>query len=200
MFGELLEAQFEEMWRVMSRGGAVGEPAPDARFDLVEAAAGNGRLARDILDHAAVRAPRFYQAIRLHLVERSPLARAEQAETLGPHAQRLATGSAELPAGVRGVIYANELLDALAPHLVVMRDGGQGWPSNMGFLATADPKTSSRSRFCERALGIQRERVSGLVHPWRMLGAPPRLPPKSEGGRQTCGNPPRRCDLRGCIG
>lgn len=124
MFGELLEAQFEEMWRVMSGGGAVGEPATDARFDLVEAAAGNGRLARDILDHAAVRAPRFYQAIRLHLVERSPLARAEQAETLGPHAQRLATGSAELPAGVRGVIYANELLDALAPHLVVMRDGG----------------------------------------------------------------------------
>ena len=54
----------------------------------------------------------------------------------------------------------------------VMGDGGPGWPNNMGFLATADPKTSSRSRFCERALGIQRERVSGLVHPWRMLGAP----------------------------
>src|SRR5450759_1070377 len=81
MFGELLEAQFEEMWRVMSGGGAVGEPATDARFDLVEAAAGNGRLARDILDHAAVRAPRLYPAIRLHLVERSPLARAAQGET-----------------------------------------------------------------------------------------------------------------------
>ena len=55
----------------------------------------------------------------------------------------------------------------------MMRDGGPGWPSNMGFLATADQKTSSRSRFCERGLDIQRERVSGLVHPWRMLGAPP---------------------------
>ena len=57
MFGELLEAQFEEMWRVMSGGEAVGEPATDARFDLVEAAAGNGRLARDILDRAAARLP-----------------------------------------------------------------------------------------------------------------------------------------------
>ena len=58
-----------------------------------------------------------------------------------------------------------------------MRDGGPGWPSNMGFLTTADQKTSSRSRFCERGLDIQRERVSGLVHPWRMLGAlPPRVP------------------------
>jgi hypothetical protein len=43
----------------------------------------------------------------------------------------------------------------------------------MGSLASADPKTSSRTRFCERGLDIQRERVSGLVHPWRMLGAPP---------------------------
>ena len=61
----------------------------------------------------------------------------------------------------------------------VMRDGGPGWPSNMGFLATADPKTSSRTRFCERGLDIQRERVSGLVHPWGMLGAPPPPAPVS---------------------
>jgi hypothetical protein len=43
----------------------------------------------------------------------------------------------------------------------------------MGFLATADPKTSSHSHFGERALGIQRRRVSGLVHLWGMHGAPP---------------------------
>ena len=61
----------------------------------------------------------------------------------------------------------------------VMRDGGPGWPSNMGFLATADPKTSSRSRSCEGDLDIQRERVSGLVHLWRMLGAPPPPVPAS---------------------
>jgi len=59
----------------------------------------------------------------------------------------------------------------------VMGDGGPGWPSNMDFLATAEPKTSSRSRFCERALDIQRKHVSGLMHRWGMLGAPP--PPVS---------------------
>ena len=39
-FGELLERQLEEMWRLMHA------PSP---FDLVEAAAGNGRLTADIL-------------------------------------------------------------------------------------------------------------------------------------------------------
>ena len=54
----------------------------------------------------------------------------------------------------------------------LMRVGRPGWPSNMGFLAAADPKMSSLTRFCERALDIQGGWVSGLVHPWRMLGAP----------------------------
>src|SRR5450759_2114079 len=57
MFGELLAAQWEERWSVMPGCEAPGVPATDARFERVEAAAGNGRRARDILDHAAVRDP-----------------------------------------------------------------------------------------------------------------------------------------------
>ncbi len=62
--------------------------------------------------------------MRLHLVERSPRARAAQAGVLGPHLPLLAASSAELPREIDGVVYANELLDALAPHLVVMREDG----------------------------------------------------------------------------
>ena len=93
-------------------------------FDVVEAAAGNGRLSRDILDTAQREFPGFYSAIRLHLVERSPRARAAQRETLGPHAGKLTSSGEGLPARVEGAVIANELLDAMPCHLVEMTDAG----------------------------------------------------------------------------
>ena len=119
LFGELLAVQFGEMWRVLA--GATGG---GGRFALVEAAAGNGRLARDVLDAAAEHDPAFYDAVDLHLVERSRTARDAQPDTLGRHAARIATSGPEVPNGVTGVVFANELLDALPPHVVVMTDDG----------------------------------------------------------------------------
>jgi SAM-dependent MidA family methyltransferase len=124
MFGHLLAVQCGEMWRTMRAGSGGTDAAPGSAFDLVESAAGNGRLARDLLDHAAAHDRAFYDAVRLHLVERSPRARERHAEVLGPHAGRLAHSSAALPERIDGIIYANELLDALPPHLVVMRAEG----------------------------------------------------------------------------
>jgi SAM-dependent MidA family methyltransferase len=121
LFGELLAVQFAEMWRLLNPRAAA---APPDRFDLVEAGAGNGRLSRDILEAAAAEDPLFSNAIRLHLVERSRTARAAQADTLGPHRDRLAASGADLPAGVEGVIFANELLDALPAHAVAMTGDG----------------------------------------------------------------------------
>lgn len=116
-FGALLARQFAEMWRLAGEGGS-GAPA------LVEAGAGNGRLARDVLDHLAAACPDLYRTLRLTLVERSPAARAAQTATLGEHAVRLAGAATELPAGVRGVVFANELLDALPVHPIVMTADG----------------------------------------------------------------------------
>ena len=125
MFGELLASQYAEMWEVMRRDSAPVRTEADAPpFDLVEAGAGNGRLARDVLDAAERHHPEFHRAVRLHLVERSPQARAEQAAVLGRHASVCASSSPDVPRAVSGVIYANELLDALPPHLVVMRQQG----------------------------------------------------------------------------
>ena len=114
IFGELLAKQFAEMWRVTKA----------LRFDLVEAGAGSGRLARDVLDAAQRIDPEFYGAIRLSLVEQSPAARAAQPGTLGPHVRLLAHSAAALPESVDGVIYANELLDALPTHVVAMTAAG----------------------------------------------------------------------------
>ena len=123
IFGELLAKQFAEMWRIL---GSDPRTSTGVRpqFDLLEAGAGNGRLARDILDAAQRTDPDFYSAIRLSLVEQSPAARETQAGTLGPHAGLLAHSSSALPDEVHGVIYANELLDALPTHVVVMSGNG----------------------------------------------------------------------------
>ncbi len=122
VFGELLAKQLEEMWRLIRSPDARGG-GPDG-FDLVEVGAGSGRLARDVLDATQLLHPQFYAAIRLHLVEYSPVAKAAQHEVLGPHVDRLASSATALPSDVTGVIYANELLDALPTHLVRMSASG----------------------------------------------------------------------------
>lgn len=114
VFGELLAAQLADMWRVLA----------SETFDLVEAGAGSGLLARDLLDAAAKRDETFYAAVRLHLAERSAQARAAQPETLGPHVRTLASTQDTLPPTITGAVLANELLDALPVHIVVMTRSG----------------------------------------------------------------------------
>ena len=116
LFGELLEIQLAEIFQ-----------HPDFRFqhfDLVEAGAGNGRLSADILRAAKAQHPDCYDAIRLHLVEASAAARRAQDATLGDVADRVVSSGPELPESFDGVLIANELLDALPVHQVVMRDDG----------------------------------------------------------------------------
>ncbi len=119
IFGELLEIQLAEFSRILNSN--VQTPSS---FDLVEAGAGNGRLSADILRAARECHPPFYESIRLHLVEASARARAEQRATLGDVADRLASSGAALPESFEGVLIANELLDAMPAHQVVMRETG----------------------------------------------------------------------------
>jgi SAM-dependent MidA family methyltransferase len=70
------------------------------------------------------RDPDFFERIRLHLVEASLSARQTHQQVLGDVVNRLATSSAVLPDSFEGVLVANELLDALPTHQVVMRDDG----------------------------------------------------------------------------
>ena len=61
---------------------------------------------------------------RLHLIEVSPVARAAQPDVLGPDADRVVYSGPDLPAAFECVLLANELLDALPVHQVVMREDG----------------------------------------------------------------------------
>lgn len=118
LFGELLEIQLAEMAEVLGPRSEV------PWIDLVEAGAGDGRLSADILRAARSRHPELYGRLRLHLVEASPAAREAQRATLGGTAERLGASIDTLPASFEGVLVANELLDAMPVHQVVMRGNG----------------------------------------------------------------------------
>ena len=116
-FGALLATQLDEMYRLLGAGTVAG-------FDVVEVGAGNGQLARDLLDTAETLFPDMYAAMRLTLVETSTGGRNLHAETLGYHIERLTDSVAVLPDRIFGVIFANELLDALPTHAVAVTNSG----------------------------------------------------------------------------
>jgi len=120
LFGELLAMQCAEMWELVEAHSSKIK----AGFDLVEAGASNGRLSRDVLDAAHRNHPQFYDSIHLTLVEESASARSAHKDTLGPHAGCLRSSRRTLPENVHGVIFANELLDALPTHAVTMTETG----------------------------------------------------------------------------
>ncbi len=115
LFGELLATQLAEM------AGLLGCPATP--FTLVEAGAGDGRLSHAVLRGLRKVAPRICGHMHLHLIERSPAARAAQAAVLAAWTEQ-AMGGTEMPDEFEGVIVANELLDAFPAHQVVMGPDG----------------------------------------------------------------------------
>jgi len=116
-FGRVIAREIVVMWRSMD--------CP-ADFTLVEAGAGHGRLACDIMDFLSEQQPDCYAATKLVLVEQEPSLAEAQATLLVKHAAKLSWLSpAELPNfRFSGVLYSNELLDAMPVHRVLMTPQG----------------------------------------------------------------------------
>ena len=114
LFGEVLAIQLADVWQALRAAGA-------REFQLVECGAGDGRLARDVLDAAERTHPDLYEALHVFLCDRSAPAAEAQRANVARHASRVTTGCAGIPRGVTGAIVANELLDALPVHRVVKR-------------------------------------------------------------------------------
>jgi SAM-dependent MidA family methyltransferase len=115
LFGELLAMQLGEMASLLG--------SPHAPFTLVEAGAGDGRLSHAMLRGLKKVAPHICSHTHLHLVERCAAAREAQHAVLTAWTGQ-AIGSDQLPDEFEGVIVANELLDAMPVHQVVMRETG----------------------------------------------------------------------------
>ncbi len=153
LFGELLAFQFAE-W--------LGElPIADCRLPIVEAGAHDGRLAKDILHWLKQRRPALFERIEYWIVEPSARRQNWQRETLHEFAPRIrwfadlrslaGEGSAasanrkskienRKSNGVHGIIFSNELLDAMPVHRL-------GWDSK-------------RREWFEWGVGVQDDRLA----------------------------------------
>jgi len=110
LFGELLGFQFAE-W--------VAELPPGTPPQIVETGAHDGRLARDILTYFKTYRPRLFGHVRYFIAEPSARRRERQKKVLGEFADDITwiTGVQELKRRhFNGVIFSNELLDAMPVH------------------------------------------------------------------------------------
>jgi NADH dehydrogenase [ubiquinone] 1 alpha subcomplex assembly factor 7 len=126
VFGELIGLWCVDLW------DRAGRPAP---FILAELGPGRGTLMEDALRAARV-VPEFLSALRLHLVETSPVLRKAQHRALNPFAPVWHDSIASLPSG-RLMLIANEFLDALPIRQLVKTE--TGWHEKLiGLSAEAD--------------------------------------------------------------
>ena len=116
LFGELLAFQFAQ-WL---------EKLPAGPLQLVEAGAHNGQLAADILTWFSQQQPGLVSRLQYWIIEPSARRQTWQAKELEhfAHLVRWSESLAALPAGaVTGVIFSNELLDAMPVQRL-------GWDAN----------------------------------------------------------------------
>ena len=121
LFGELLAWQFADWLREGHRPNAGGHRSTQFQqktlFNLVEAGAHQGALARDILGWLKAHQPKIFERVGYCIVEPSEQRRHRQRKTLAEFDGRIGWvgGLAELKS-VRGFIFSNELLDAFPVH------------------------------------------------------------------------------------
>jgi SAM-dependent MidA family methyltransferase len=118
---------------------AVIDRLPDG--DLIELGPGTGRLAADLLDALAAkdRLPQRYRLLEVSadLAARQRECLRERAPALLPRVEWIEM----LPARWRGLMIANEVLDAVPPHLIARKSGAwfeRGVSLAVGCLALAD--------------------------------------------------------------
>ncbi len=114
--GELLAKQLVQFWQILA------QPSP---FQLVEMGAGEGRLAKAILDYIAQQHPDFYQVIEYIIIEKSAKLKQKQQQFLNKLIEQkfnlnwydwddLANNY------IVGCLFSNELVDAFPIHLVCL--------------------------------------------------------------------------------
>jgi SAM-dependent MidA family methyltransferase len=110
LFGQLLAAQFSEIWE---RLGKMND------FVIVEQGAHDGQFARDVLEFLQNRSPEFFDVLRYWIVEPFPILEAQQRRTLEAFGHKVEWRESAEP--FTGIHFSNELLDAMPMRLI--RDG-----------------------------------------------------------------------------
>jgi SAM-dependent MidA family methyltransferase len=113
LFGQLLAAQFAQMWERLDQTD---------NFVIVEQGADHGDFARDVLGFARKRWPEFFAALRYRIVEPFPILQDRQSQTLAEYEGKIEwRDSIDALEPFTGVHFSNELLDAMPVHLICSR-------------------------------------------------------------------------------
>jgi SAM-dependent MidA family methyltransferase len=118
LFGQLLAAQFAQMWERLDQID---------NFVIVEQGAHHGDFARDVLGSARKRWPEFFTALRYRIVEPSSILQDRQSQTLAEYEGKIEwRDSIDALEPFTGVHFSNELLDAMPVHLICSRGAVAG--------------------------------------------------------------------------
>jgi SAM-dependent MidA family methyltransferase len=110
LFGQLLAAQFAEIWDRLGK--------PD-KFVIVEQGAHHGEFARDVLESARKHSPDFFAALCYQIVEPFSILRDRQAQTLQSFTDKSEwRDSIDTLEPFIGVHFSNELIDAMPVRLI----------------------------------------------------------------------------------
>ncbi len=141
-FGELLAAQFVQMWEIL------GQPVP---FSLVEMGAGQGLLALHILQCLKLHYPDFLAVLEYLIVEKSPTLRQEQQQRLQNFPVSWCNLE-EIPTNaITGCFFSNELVDALPVHQFILEAG------KLQEIYVTTPKVFSASASIPRFVEVTEE-------------------------------------------
>jgi SAM-dependent MidA family methyltransferase len=109
LFGQLLAAQFAEIWDRLERSD---------KFTIVEQGAHHGEFARDVLEFSRRSFPEFFAATRYKIVEPFPKLQDRQSQTLREFPERVQwRKSLDELEPFAGIHFSNELLDAMPINL-----------------------------------------------------------------------------------
>jgi SAM-dependent MidA family methyltransferase len=107
MFGQLLAAQFLEIWERLGKTN---------NFVVVEQGAHDGQFARDVLEFVQRRLPEFFDALRYRILEPFPILEEQQRRRLEAFGDKVEWRDSPEP--FTGVHFSNELLDAMPVCLI----------------------------------------------------------------------------------
>ena len=107
LFGQMLAAQFCEIWQRLGRLN---------NFVIVEQGAHDGQFALDVLEFAQKRLPEFFGVLHYQIVEPFPILKQQQRRRLEAFNDKVQWPDSPEP--FTGIHFSNELLDAMPVRLI----------------------------------------------------------------------------------
>src|SRR5215831_4934549 len=107
LFGQLLAAQFSQIWERLGRTDD---------FVIVEQGAHDGQFALDVLEFVQTRLPEFFDALHYQILEPFPILEQQQRRKLEAFGDKVKWSHSLEP--FTGIHFSNELLDAMPVRLI----------------------------------------------------------------------------------